>query len=254
MAEMIAPTMQTRESVRQAPARPHVMYQTWSELLFVHYTLEPQRVQALLPAGLTVDTFADAEGRERAWVGCVPFRMSRVRPRYLPAVPGLSDFLEANLRTYVHREGEGPAVYFFSLDAANAIACSLARRTFNLPYHHAHMNSTRSGQVFAYSSLRHADRSHVRANWRIGKGLGPSQPGSLNYFLAERYLLVVANSRGELRWGRVHHEPYVLQAVEIEQFDETLSQAVGLPGGPVEHACYCEGVQTRIWSIRDTPE
>jgi uncharacterized protein YqjF (DUF2071 family) len=230
------------------------MYQDWSELLFVHYTFEPDIVQALLPAGLSVDTFPDASGQERAWVGCVPFRMSNVRPRFLPAVGSLSAFLETNLRTYVHREGEGPAVYFFSLEAANAIACSLARRTFNLPYHHANMSSTRTGDSFSYSTVRHSDRSHLHASWSVGQALEPSRPGSLAYFLAERYLLVTPDRGGRLMWGRVHHEPYRLREARVDRFEETLSRAAGLPERPIAHTCYCEGVQTRVWALRETPD
>ena len=47
--------------------------------------------------------------------------MTGVRPVVLPAVPGLSNFHEVNVRTYVHR-GQDPGVWFFSLDAANALA------------------------------------------------------------------------------------------------------------------------------------
>jgi uncharacterized protein YqjF (DUF2071 family) len=230
------------------------MYQDWLELLFVHYTLEPELVQSLLPPALTVDTFPDASGRARAWIGAVPFRMRNVRPRFVPPVPGLSAFLETNLRTYVHHEGHGPAVYFFSLDAANAFACRVARETFNLPYHHAKMSSRRVGERFDYATKRHSDGATLRANFSAGEALGPSEPGSLAYFLAERYLLVTPRRDGRLGWGRVHHRPYELRAATLHEYDETLSRAAGLPRGEPEHVCYCEGVATRVWPLRDTPD
>jgi len=51
--------------------------------------------------GVRLDTQVDtAEGV--AWVGLVPLFMRNVRPRFTPAIPALSDFLELNLRTYVY--------------------------------------------------------------------------------------------------------------------------------------------------------
>lgn len=69
------------------PKRPWVMRMTWSELLFVHWAVEPETVVSLLPVGLTLDT---RDGK--AWVGVVPFLMSNVTPRYCPSIPGLSCF------------------------------------------------------------------------------------------------------------------------------------------------------------------
>ena len=62
-----------------------------------------------------------------------------MRPVGLPSVPGLSSFHETNVRTYVHRAGCDPGVWFFSLDAANRLAVLAARTTFHLPYYHARM-------------------------------------------------------------------------------------------------------------------
>jgi uncharacterized protein YqjF (DUF2071 family) len=57
------------------------MTQRWELLTFLHWPYEPRLVQALLPPGLTVETY---DGQ--AWVGLVPFRM-RVAPFRLPALP-----------------------------------------------------------------------------------------------------------------------------------------------------------------------
>ena len=254
-ADPNVPRIEVREALRQAPKGPHVMYQDWLELLFVHYTLEPQEVQALLPAGLTVDTYPDHSGQARAWIGAVPFHMRGVRPRFTPSVPGLSAFLETNLRTYVHREGQGPAVYFFSLDAASRIACAVARKTFNLPYHFAQMHAQREGEQFNYSTVRYSDDASLRTRFEVGGPLGVSEPGSLAYFLAERYLLVTALRSGKLLWGRVHHSPYELREANLLEYSQTLSQAAGLPEPPsrAEHVCYCEGVSTRVWALKSEP-
>ena len=72
------------------------MRQRWADLLFLHWSVPPESLRPLLPSGLVLDTF---EGR--AYVGLVPFTMTGVRPVWFPAVPGLSNFHETNVRTYV---------------------------------------------------------------------------------------------------------------------------------------------------------
>src|SRR5262249_36943564 len=108
---------------------------SWHDLLFLHWPVPVDSLRPHIPAALAIDTF---EGS--AWLGVVPFRMSGVRPRYMPKAPWVSAFPELNVRTYVSIGGK-PGVWFFSLDAANPIAVWLARATFHLPYMHARMAS-----------------------------------------------------------------------------------------------------------------
>ena len=86
--DRIAPT--------RRPVGPHrVMRQLWRDLLFIHWPIEPAVLQALLPGGLTVDTF---EGR--AYIGLVPFTMRGVRPIWAPPVPWLLE-LRREQRPYL---------------------------------------------------------------------------------------------------------------------------------------------------------
>jgi uncharacterized protein YqjF (DUF2071 family) len=59
---------------------------TWSELLFAHWQIEPDKVLPLLPADVHLDT---RDGM--AWVGVVPFLMSDTAPRLCPPIPGLCE-------------------------------------------------------------------------------------------------------------------------------------------------------------------
>jgi uncharacterized protein YqjF (DUF2071 family) len=68
----------------------------WSQWLFMHWPVPADSLRPLVPQGLEIDTFDGT-----AWLGIVPFKMSRVRPRGLPAFPGTSAFPELNVRTYV---------------------------------------------------------------------------------------------------------------------------------------------------------
>ncbi len=67
----------------------------------------------------------------------VVFRL-RVRPRWLPYLPALSDLVEVNLRTYV-RFGDAAGIWFLSVHADNAWAIAVARLLTPMPYVRAPM-------------------------------------------------------------------------------------------------------------------
>ena len=139
-------------AAREQPCSSVVMKQRWAHLLFLHWEFDPDVVQRSLPDGLTVDTH---EGK--AYMGVVPFYMERIRPVFCPPVPGVSWFLELNLRTYVHdREGR-PGVWFYSLDCNQWLAVKVARRFFNLSYEHAVMSSSILDGKLLYRSRRKGD-------------------------------------------------------------------------------------------------
>src|SRR4030095_12224930 len=84
--DRIAPT--------RRPDRHPAGYQRWRYLSFIHWRVPESAVPSLVAAELAIDTF-DGD----AYVGIVPFTMKGVRPRFAPAVPGLSSFHETNVRT-----------------------------------------------------------------------------------------------------------------------------------------------------------
>lgn len=211
-----------RVAPTRRPRGPNAGTQRWRDLLFVHWSLPVDAVRAAVPASMELDLW---EGQ--ALVGIVPFAMQAVRPSWLPSELAV-DFLEANLRTYVIVDGE-PGVYFFSLEAESLPAVCAARLGFGLPYHHARMSvDRRADGLFRYESDRHGDGACLRAEWRVGEPLPASTPGSLQFFLLERYLLFV--ERGGRVWkGQVHHAPYAAFEVEQLAIRETLVTAAGLP-------------------------
>ena len=83
------------------PASPHALSQEWRNLTFMHWKVDPARLEPYIPAGLTLDLH---EGQ--AYVGTIPFEMRKVRPRGWPWVPGVSNFPEFNVRTYVFRQDQ----------------------------------------------------------------------------------------------------------------------------------------------------
>ena len=147
-------------------------YQTWRDLLFLHWRVPVEEIQALLPAELTVDTF---EGE--AWVGIVPFKMRNIRPRWSPAIPGISNFYETNVRTYVHQQGKNPGVWFFSLDASSNLAVKIARWKWNLNYFKALMPQHLASGHFA---IRESSSEEVKMSRLLNDRSAPSRFESQN--------------------------------------------------------------------------
>ncbi len=238
-------TMDRLAPTRRPDGRP-AGFQRWRTLAFLHWEVPVEAVAALLPAGLAVDTF---EGR--AYVGVVPFTMRDVSPWWSPSVPGVSNFHELNVRTYV-ASGDRPGVWFFSLDAASSIAVIAARTGWHLPYHRASMEVEIEGDEVRYRSRRlwpGPKPAELDVRYRIGESIGEAAPGTFEHFLAERYLLF-ATGGGHLRIGQVHHRPYPLHRAEVLEVRESVVAAAGLPAtsGP-PHVLYSPGVDVDVFPL-----
>jgi hypothetical protein len=218
------------------------MRQTWHDLLFMHWPSSTTDLRPEIPDGLEIDTF---DGQ--AWIAVVPFRMTGIRFRNLPALPGLSAFAELNVRTYVTREGQ-PGVWFYSLDAAHLIAVHVARAWFHLPYHHARMRCAADGDGIRYTSRR-VHSSSPKAEF-VGRyrPVGPvveSRPGSLEHFLTARYCLYASDRQGRLYQGKIQHPPWPLQVAEAEVESNTMRE---LPASaPLLH--FSRHLDVEVWAL-----
>lgn len=209
---------------RGAPPSPMVMAQTWSDLLFAHWPVPFERLRALVPEPLVLEEFDGS-----AWVGVVPFRITGLRPRGVPARLGL-DFPELNVRTYVSVGGR-PGVYFFSLDAGSQLAVWGARTFFRLPYHHAEMDVSIEGEWVRYRSRRLASRrgaGEFRARYRPAGDAFTAAPGTLEHFLTERYCLYAVLGGGRVLRVDIDHVPWPLQRAEAEIETNTMAAASGI--------------------------
>jgi uncharacterized protein len=206
------------------PRRAWVMRQSWHDLLFAHWPVRPAALRERVPAELPLDLHDGT-----AWIGVVPFRMTGVAPRGLPAPGTLSAFPELNVRTYVTLGGR-PGVHFFSLDATSRLAVAAARVLFGLPYHAAEMACVRDGEDVSYRCLRVA-RAHGGAEFLArygptGAASAPA-PGTLEHFLTERYCLYTARG-GRVKRLEIHHPPWALQPAAAEIARNTMARAAGL--------------------------
>jgi uncharacterized protein YqjF (DUF2071 family) len=224
------------------------MHQTWVNLSFMHWRIPFEELRRVVPGVLPLDTFDGS-----AWVGIVPFRVTGLRPRFLPGLPWLSQFPELNLRTYVTLQGR-PGVFFFSLDAASPIAVRLARQFYRLPYFDAKMNCQVERGLVSYESRRvhsGAPAAEFRARYRPAGEVFLAEPGSLEYFLTARFCLyTVLSANGSVWRCEIDHEPWPLQLAEAELIQNSLAQAHGicLPDGQ-PHLLFSRRVDVKVWPL-----
>ena len=225
-----------------------VLFQSWQNLLFLHWGCRPDSLADRLPPGLDLDTHGD-----QAWLGIIPFEMRGVRPRRLPPVPGLSNFLELNVRTYVRDRSGVPGVWFFSLAANIMLACTIARSRFHLPYRNATMQ-TQGRQQISYTTRRRGASQEAVYRFAAQGPATPATPGSLEHFLLERYILYASNSRsGQLLCGRVHHKPYRFREVRLEECSTLPLEWNGLPlpsSAFPDHACLVDRTDVSVYGLK----
>lgn len=243
---MTAPSLEERLSYRERPKGIPVMHQCWSDLLFLHWEIDPDLLAARIPKRLNVDLH---EGK--AYIGIIPFFMKNVRPKFLPAFSKLSNFLELNIRTYVLDQDGRPGVWFFSLDCNQSLAVSIARSFFHLPYHNAQMKAQESGSGITYQCRRQGELQPASYEYEKITSGEIAKPGSLEFFLLERYLLFSRKRDGELFCGRVHHEPYQFKSTNCSQMSKAPFdwEHFELPTPPVS-SLVSPGVDVDVFSLK----
>jgi len=226
-----------RESLRTTEHRPFPLpdrkwsgSQTWEHLLFAHWVVDPERLRRLVPSGLELDLW---EGQ--AWIAVTPFLLTGLRMRLLPRIPGISRFLETNVRTYVRRGGRG-GIYFFSLDATSRPAVHGARLLNDLPYRHARGSIRVTGRSIDYAIRRTDARfppARLAAQYSAQGDAEEPARGSLEHFLVERYCLYAVRKSGEIMRTDIHHAPWRVHRAHGElRHADLLPPEFGKPSGP----------------------
>jgi uncharacterized protein YqjF (DUF2071 family) len=221
------------------PDEPWVNAQTWVDLAFLHWRVDADALRRELGRAVELDTF-DGD----AWLGITPFLLSDFRLRGLPPVPRLSTFPELNVRTYVTRDDK-PGIWFFSLDAASTLAVEGAKRLYKLPYHRARMTCLRDRDHVQYESARAG--AAFSGSYRGAGDLFQAEPGTLEYFLTERYCLYTADG-GRAYRADIHHPPWRLQHGEAT-IDLNTMAPVALEGEP--HVLFSPRQDVVVWPLAE---
>ena len=222
------------------PVKRAVMVQQWQDLAYIHWRYPIEEIQALLPAGIEVDTFDGS-----AWVGLIPFSMRNIGLPRLPAVPYFGSFPEVNVRTYVRRNGV-PGVWFFSLDVNRFLPALVARVSYFLPYCWGKASNKRTDTTLE-TEVRRTWPSRASTSIRVSIGDPIESPDELSVFLSARWGLYSRGIGKGVRYAPVDHETWPLWTAKLESLNDTLLTAAGL-SAPVgdPHVMFSPGVSVRI--------
>ena len=172
-------------------------------------------VRARVPDELEIE-----EHDGTAWLGIMFFRVRALRARGVLPVPGISTFLQLNVRTYVRGPDGLPGVWFFSIDASSRLAAIGVRRIYHVPAFHARMTLELVGSAGGGAGEGWQEVECVRvgepgrvfaARYRATDETSYAEPGSLEFFLTERYRLFAPDARAEM-----HHDRWLLSPAEAE--------------------------------------
>ena len=149
------------------------------------------------------------------------------------------------MRTYATLHGR-PGIWFFSLDASSALAVEAAKRVYRLPYHRARMTVAQVGDDIRYESARPG--ATFSARYGAGYDEHTAEPGSLEYFLTERYCLYTGDG-GRLYRAEIHHPPWPLRRATAT-IDLNTMAPISLPGEE-PHLLFAKRQDVVVWSLEE---
>jgi uncharacterized protein YqjF (DUF2071 family) len=215
-------------------------YQEWNRVVFLHWQVSFDDLRKRVPSQLQIDTI---DGQ--AWVSLVAFTMEKIRPRYIPHFPPISNFHEVNIRTYVKYNGKS-GVYFLSIEGGKGFSCFLARQISGLPYRFSNISRIENH----YFSKNNSFKDELLLNYSVGKKI--TEPIATDKWLTERYALFhVTNSK--VATYELHHLPWEVHELTLENSTIKYSRFESLFGKVPEVSHYSNGVKVLAWGKEITP-
>ena len=190
----------------------------WMTVLFIHYEVEPARLQAEVPFRLDV-----RDGK--AYVSVVAFSQERLRFAFGGEMTNWvgrwfanHEFL--NVRTYVRHAGES-GIFFLAEWVPKRVATWVGPPLFGLPYRFGRIEYEHGGRVMRGCVRDRGSGFSYQVKRDDAKYFAPCERGSLDEFLLERYV-AFTEWRGLRRMFRVSHEPWPQARLEAMVDDESL--------------------------------
>ncbi|MDB6111123.1 MAG: hypothetical protein JWR69_2873 [Pedosphaera sp.] len=224
-------------------------YSDWLRVVFIHYEIDPARLQPFIPFPLDL-----RDGK--AYVSLVAFTMEDLRPRWGGALTALAFARIAthellNVRTYV-RHGDEPGIYFIAEWIPNRLSVWIGPRTFGLPYRHGRLEykhlpvqGNLSGRITGGSTGLAYD-----AIIDPHTALQNCSPGSLDEFLIERYT-AFTSCGSRKRFFRIWHPPWLQTEIDVHISNNSLlsSSFTWFGSARFAGAHFAPGVE-RVWMGR----
>jgi uncharacterized protein len=247
-------SQEAKERLLASPGEP-LFYGDWLRPVFMHYQVDPERLQPYVPFELDL-----RDGK--AYVSLVAFTIRSLRPvwggrwtSWILSPIATHELL--NVRTYV-RHGNEPGIYFLAEWIPNRLSVVLGPRTFGLPYRlgrleyrhlHEEGEGRFSGTVTAGAlKLRYSAHSDADPNSTLDLVQCPA--GSLSEFLLERYT-AFTSAGSRRKFFRVWHAPWLQMEIEARVHDDSLLRAnfPWFPSARPVAANYSPGAE-QVWMGR----
>jgi len=219
------------------PNRKWNFYQEWNNAIFLHWQIEKEWIQDLLPKNLEVDMH-----QGKAWISLVAFSMENIRPRFLPAFAPISNFLEINLRTYVIKDNK-PGVYFLNIEAEKWFSAFLSKKISGLPYeksdivHHLKEQKIRANQK--------QQNFKLEIDYTVENLV--SEKSELDTFLTERYCLYL-DLENRLYRNEIQHLPWEIHNLTYSNLQTNyFLKKINLNRKP-DLVHYSKGIQVLAWT------
>jgi uncharacterized protein len=210
------------------PGSTWTLGQTWEQTLWAHWPVEASELRARVPDELELE-----EHDGSAWLGILFFRVRALRARGALPVPGISSFLQLNVRTYVRGPDGLPGVWFFSIDVSSRLAAVGVRRIYHVPAYHASMTLDPVRGWQEAECVRIGEPGRVfSGRYRATGEPRHADPGSLEWFLTERYRLFTTDERAEM-----HHDRWLLSEADAE-IELASIAPIALAGEPQCHFAF----------------
>jgi uncharacterized protein YqjF (DUF2071 family) len=215
-------------------ARP-LLRQSWRDVAFLHWTVDPAVAATLLPPGVLPDIFGG-----RAFVGVVALRMQSTAPVATVRLPWLSRFGQVNVRLYSVDGSGRRGVVFLRMHADRLLPVLAGRSGLRLPYSWSRTQLTADGDRRSYLVEAHSGRVREQMVLRVGRRYHPNK---LERFLVDRWGLHTRLG-GRTVYLPLEHPPWPLHAAFAEECSTALIGAAGLPSvaGPPISVLFSPGV------------
>jgi uncharacterized protein len=204
------------------PDGPWAQAQTPRGVLLAHWPVPHDELARTVPPELSVDTF-DGE----AWLGLVAYRLTQLRLRGLPPIPGLSSLLQVEVRTYVTLD-DRPGIWLCSLEVSNPFLVEAAKRAHRLPAFRARIRAEEFGRATRFEAER--DDLAFEASYAPAGASFTAEPGTLDHFLCERFAVYTADG-GRVYRAQLHHLPWQV-APAAGVVEATTLSPITLSGAP----------------------
>lgn len=202
------------------------MDQVWSDLVFLHWRVEPDLVAPWLPLGTRPDLHDGS-----AWVGLIGFEMRRAGFGRGRPVPYFGDFVEINVRLYSVDDRGRHGVVFCSLETER-LALAALTDPVGVRYRWARARMERSaegtGRVRYVSRRRQPPARGARTDFAVRPG-DEVADDPLSRFVTARYGMHHQVGRRPL-WVPNTHEPWPLRHARLLHCDDELLAAAGFAG------------------------